>query len=297
MSTYSIYKKPSEILPQDYPFKPNYIKIDGIQTHYIDEGLKSKSVILFLHGVPTWSYTFRNIIIRCAEAGFRVIVPDIPGFGRSDKPMNKEFYTLTNLKGWISEFISTLGLAGIFLFAHDWGVIIGLLAASGSYDSFDGIIACNGMLPVLNQKVPFQLRAWRLFTRFSPWLPVGRIVSLGSGRKLRRAVRRSYDIPFTRSGEKIAIRTLPHIIPFREDDNEAGLITDCWAEMGKWQKPFLTVFSDSDPITRGGDILLQDRIPGAKDQAHWVLKGRHFLQEDAPGELSRIIIGFVNHNT
>lgn len=265
-------------------------------THYIDEGVKNRAVILLLHGVPAWSYTFRNIIKRCADAGHRVIAPDLPGFGKSDKPKNKKFYTITNLKDWISEFIKKLNLTNIFLFAHDWGVIIGLMAVSASHESFDGIIACNGMLPVLNQKVPVLLYAWRFFTRYSPCLPAGRIVNFASRRKLGRAERSAYDFPFTGSRRKIAIRTLPHAIPMKVDDIEADLIKECWAELGKWHKPFLTVFSDSDPITRGGDIILQLRIPGAKDQAHRILKGKHFLQEDEPEELSSIIIEFVNRN-
>ena len=288
-------QKTRRLLP-DYPFKSNFVQIEGIKIHYVDEGCLDDPVLLFLHGVPTWSFTFRKIIPECVAAGNRVIAPDLPGFGKSDKNGLSKILSVENLVIWMEEFIWRLGLKRIFLFAHDWGAIIGLMLAAKNPEHFSGIIACNGMLPVIGQKVPSAFRLWKFFCRFSPVLPVGRIVGFACQRKLSRSEKDGYDLPFSDSTQKNAIRILPQLIPLKEGEPGADLISECWDLLEKWEKPFLTVFSSTDPITRNGEIILQQHIPGTKNQLHRILNGKHFLQEDAPVELSRIIIEFVKSN-
>lgn len=293
MSAQKTRKEKSKLLLPDYPFKSNFVHINNLRMHYVDEGGKDNPVILFLHGVPTWSFTFRNIFSHCVKEGNRVIAPDIPGFGKSDKPVEKSSYSLQILTEWITEFIWKLELKNIILFAHDWGVIIGLIVASKNPGHFSAIIVCNGMLPLFDQKAPKLFYFWKLFAKYSPLLPVGRIVNFATQRKLKREERFGYDIPFANKKEKVAIRALPQLIPLTKNNKGAGIIRECWEEMGKWDKPFLTVFSSRDPITRGGEKILQKRIPGAKNQSHRILNGKHFLQEDTPIELSRIITEFI----
>jgi len=286
-----------EIILADYAYKSKFILVDGLRIHYIDEGNHSGPVILFLHGVPTWSYTFRKIFPECLKSGNRVIAPDIPGFGKSDKPADPKGFTLDQLTAWMDEFLVSLGLKNIFLFAHDWGVIIGLILAAKKPEVFSGIIACNGFLPVIGQKVPFMFQFWKFFSRYSPLLPIGRIVDFACHKRLTRAERRAYDLPFANQKDKVAVRVLPQLIPIYEGQPGSSLIEQTWSEMKEWNKPFLTIFSDSDPVTRGGDEILQDRIQGTRKQDNRILKGKHFLQEDAPLEIADIINEFVKNNS
>ncbi len=280
----------------EYPFKSNFILIQRIKIHYIDEGSFDDPVVLMLHGVPTWSFTFRKIIPDCVLAGNRVIAPDLPGFGESDKPIDKKLFSLEQMVNWMDEFIRQLGLKRIFLFAHDWGAIIGLILAAKNPERFAGIIACNGLLPVIHQKVPAFFQLWKFFCRYSPVLPIGRIVDFACQKKLSCAEKEGYNYPFSEPNQKIAIRVLPQLIPLKKNDPGADLISESWKLLGKWEKPFLTVFSSNDPITRNGEKILLQRIPGTKNQPHRILSGKHFLQEDAPNELSSIIIEFVKSN-
>lgn len=283
-------------LPLEFHYQSNFVDINGIKLHFVTEGNTDAPTILFLHGVPTWSYTFRRIFPACIKNGYRIIAPDLPGFGKSDKPADSAFYSLNNLVEYIAEFIEQLELKHFFLFAHDWGAIIGMILAAKYPDRFAGIIVCNGYLPVINTKTPFLFRTWKLFCKYSPVLPPGRIVDFASNRKLSQAEKKGYDFPFFARGEKTAIRILPQLIPINKNDIGANLIQGCWNKLENWEKPFLTVFSDNDAITKGGEKIIQTRIPGAKNQAHRILKGKHFLQEDAPEELSQIINDFVKSN-
>jgi len=225
LSEFSIKRQKTRRLLPDYPFKPNFVQIEGVKIHYIDEGSFDDPVVLLLHGVPAWSFTFRKIIPECAFAGNHVIAPDLPGFGESDKPSVKELYSLEQMVNWVDEFIRRLELKNIYLFAHDWGAIIGLIIAAKNPERFSGIIACNGLLPVIGQKIPPFFQFWKFFCRFSPVLPVGRIVDFACQKKLSHAENEGYDYPFSESNSKIAIRVLPQSIQLKEDDPGAYLIS------------------------------------------------------------------------
>jgi haloalkane dehalogenase len=280
----------------DYPFSQRFSEVDEIKIRYIDEGKSDSPVILLLHGVPTWSYTFRKIIPVCSAAGNRIIAPDFPGFGMSDKPLDPKRYTLDNLFKWVSEFFISLNIDKVFIFGHDWGVIFGLMIAARYPAKISGIIACNGFLPLFPCKPPLVFNLWRLFAKYSPFLPVGELVSMGCSRKLTKAEKKGYNYPFSNNKEKIAVRILPGLIPLGHNSPGAGIFKLIWTEMEKWDKPFLTVFSNNDSITRGGHLVLQQKIPGTKNYPGRLLAGNHFLQEEAPLEIGNIINDFVKTN-
>jgi haloalkane dehalogenase len=281
----------------DFPFSHFSAQIDGIQIRYIDEGEIGGPVILLLHGVPTWSYTFRKIIPVCLKEGNRIIAPDIPGFGMSYKPLDPKRYTLDNLVSWLSEFFISLNLEKVYIFGHDWGVILGMIIAAKYPGKISGIITCNGFLPILPARAPLAFYLWRLFAKYTPYLPVGTIVNMGCNRRLTSIEKKGYNYPFSNNQEKIGIRILPGLIPLNFNTQGAGLIKMSWDEMEKWDKPFLTVFSDNDAITHNGQLILQQKIPGTKNQPCRILSGKHFLQEDAPLEIGKIINNFVKANS
>jgi len=274
---------------KDYPFDAHYVDINGLRMHYIDEGQGGASTILLMHGVPTWSYLYRHIIPECSAAGNRVIAPDLVGFGKSDKPKKKKNHTYRSHVEWMTLFIESLDLKRIVLFAQDWGVLIGLRLAAENQERFAAIIVSNGMLPTGDQNLPLAFKAWKNFTRFSPWLPVDRIIALGTVRDLDEDEKRAYRAPFPSPGTKAGARALPGLVPVSQHDPENKANLKAWKILEKWNKPFHTVFSDSDPITRRGEEYFREKIRGAYH--HKPIPGGHFIQEDAALELSTIING------
>jgi haloalkane dehalogenase len=277
---------------KDYPFKSHYIRIDDLTLHYLDEGPAEADPVLLLHGVPTWSYLYRNMIAKIAGAGNRVIVPDLIGFGKSDKPAGIRDHTFKLHIESINKLIDILSLKEIILFAQDWGSLIGLRVAAEQSERFAGLVICNGMLPTGEQKMHFTFKIWKILARYSPFLPVDRVIGSGMTRRLDKQEKRAYRAPFPSSRYMAGIRAMPNIVPVSFNDQESAANRRAWESLCKWDKPFLTVFSKNDPITRGGDEYMQKRIPGAKGQDHIKLGGGHFVQEEKGPELAEIIIKF-----
>lgn len=277
---------------KDYPFQPHFVKVENLKIHYVDEGPVHANPVLFLHGVPAWSYLYRHLIKIISESGSRAIAPDLIGFGKSDKPLKTNSHSYQSHVEWITEFINILNLKEITLFCHDWGSLIGLRIAAQHPDLFNGIIVSNGMLPTGDHKISHVFRLWRLFSGYSPYIPVDYIIQSGTLRKLDKEERRAYRAPFPSSKFKAAIRSLPSRVPISPEDPESIINNKLWKSLGSWGKPFLTLFSIHDPITIGGDLYMQKRIPGAFGQNHIRLDAGHFIQEDKFEELAEIIIRF-----
>ncbi len=283
----------SNIQLPDLPFKTNFISIEGHSIHYIDEGLHQARPILLLHGVPTWSYLFRNIIPELLAANHRVIAPDLLGFGRSSKPTDKEFYTFDNLTFLLKLFIEKLDLNQIILFGHDWGAIFGLRLAIENKNRFSGLAICNGYLPRGDEEVHPLFNIWKFVTKYSPFLPVSRFINMGCNKKLTKIEKLAYDLPFKGSAKKLAIKILPQLLPFKYGPNKDTAKT-IWEGLEKWEKPIITLFSKNDHITRGGDKIIQTHVPGAINQKHQRIEGGHFSPEDSPAEISKAINIFIS---
>ena len=281
---------------KDYPFKANYVDVGGLRMHYLDEGPQKTNPILMLHGEPTWSYLYRHMIPICVSAGNRVIAPDFIGFGKSDKPKKLQDYSYQTFVDWMTAFIESLNLKDIILFGQDWGALIGLRLAAENEKRFSGIVISNGMLLTGDQKISATLKFWKIYSRYSPWLPIDRIINYGCLKKLDEEEKRAYTAPFPGSKFKAGVRAFPKLLPVTPENPAVGANRKAWKILEKWHKPFLTVFSDSDPFTRNGEKYLQNRIPGTKGQNHIILKAGHFIQEDAGTELAQIIIQFIKDN-
>lgn len=270
----------------EFPFAPNYREIRDeptgtrLRIHYIDEGPRDAAVVLMLHGEPTWSYLYRHMIAPIANAGFRVIAPDLVGFGKSDKPTAKSDYSYRAHVMWMRQWVETLNLANITLACQDWGSLVGLRLVGAMPDRFSGVVLSNGGLPE-GGTAPRAFAIWRAFSRWSPLFPIGRIINAGSKRPLSEAEIAAYDAPFPEARYKAGARIFPSLVPFAgnpavSDQREA------WSVLERWDKPFLCAFSDGDPITRGGEAHFIGRVPGTQHQQHRTLKGGHFIQEDDP---------------
>jgi len=279
----------------DFPFAPRYTEVDGLRMHHVEAGPPDADPVVLLHGEPTWSYLYRKMIPPLAEAGHRVLAPDLIGFGRSDKPARRGDYTYARHVAWVRAWIEAQGLERVTVVVQDWGSLIGLRLVAELPERFARVVVANGFLPA-GGGAPLAYWLWQQFARWSPWFPIGRIVQVGSVTRLPPAVRAAYDAPFPGARYKAGARAFPVIVPFGNDP-EVAVNRRAWDVLERWEKPFLTAFASGDPIFRGMDRALQARIPGAAGQPHTtVRRAGHFIQEDQGEELARIVADFIARN-
>jgi haloalkane dehalogenase len=282
-----------------YPFSPHYLEVadgDGgeLRVHYVDEGPAGADPVLLLHGEPSWSFLYRKMIPIVVAAGHRAVAPDLVGFGRSDKPASRTDYTYQRHVDWLRALVVGLDLRDITLVGQDWGGLIGLRLVAEHEDRFARVVAANTFLPTGDRDPGDAFLAWQKFSQETPTFPVGRIVNGGCVTELPEDVVAAYDAPFPDETYKEGARQFPLLVPTSPSDPAAEPNRRAWEVLSKFDKPFLTAFSDSDPITGGADRVLQEAIPGAKGRPHTKLSGGgHFLQEDVGEELARVLVEFV----
>jgi haloalkane dehalogenase len=277
----------------DYPFEPHHVDVDGLRVHYVDEGPREAGPVLMLHGEPTWSYLYRSMIPIFAGAGMRAVAPDLIGFGKSDKPTSREIYTYQQHMDWLTSWLELVDLRGITLICQDWGSLLGLRLAAEKPDRFDRIVVANGFLPTGDRDPGPAFKVWRAFAAYSPIFPIGRIVATGTRRSLSAAERAAYDAPFPSSKYKVAARAFPALVPTSPDDPAAPANTRAWDALGRWEKPFLTLFGKHDPILGKADTPLLEHVPGAKGHPHDRLAGGHFIQEDVGVEIAERTVDWI----
>ena len=287
-----------ENLP-DFSFEPHYVEVDGIRIHYVDEGPKDAEVILLMHGEPSWSFLYRHMIPIFVNAGFRTVAPDLVGFGRSDKPTKQSDHTYRKHVEWMTKWLKIVDLRNITLFCQDWGSLIGLRVAIENQDRFNRIVLSNGGLPTGEEGVPpdHAFMKWREQSRTMPDFAIKFIFQAATTTKLSKEILKGYEAPFPDESFKAGARILPSLVPISTDDPEHEANKKALEQFRQWKKPFLTAFSDSDPITRGRDIGWQKNVPGAQGQNHTTIKNAgHMVQEDKGPELAVVIIEFIKNN-
>jgi haloalkane dehalogenase len=287
-----------EPLSSLFPFAPRYTEVPfgdaSVRVHFLDEGPRDAPVVLMLHGEPSWSFLYRKVIARVVGAGLRAIAPDLVGFGRSDKPAAREDYTYQRHVDSMAAFLAAIDLQGATLLCQDWGGLIGLRLVAEHGERFARVVAANTFLPTGDRKTPDAFFAWQQFSQSVPELPVGKIVQTGCAVPLPAEVVSAYDAPFPDETFKAGARQFPMLVPTSPNDPASGPNRRAWESLQRWTKPFHTAFGDSDPITRGADRVLQEKIPGAKDAEHVTIAGAaHFLQEDKGDELGDAVVRFV----
>ena len=300
---------------KDYPFQPNYVEVNSelgkLRVHYVDAGPRDAEPILLMHGEPSWSYLYRDMIPPLVAAGHRVIAPDLIGFGKSDKPAKRTDHSYSNHVDWMMQLVTHLDLNSITLFCQDWGSLIGLRLVTGAPERFARVVAGNAALPagpgkdgVLigqqwkeidpNAKLVFEegFMPWVKYSQTAPELDCGHILQLATIKKLSEREIDAYHAPFPDERYMAGPRVMPTLVRSQMATNR-----EAWKVLAKFDKPFLTTFSDSDPITKGGEKMFQQRVLGARDQPHAIIRNAsHFLQEDASPELATIINRLIAAN-
>lgn len=286
-----------EDLP-DFPFEPRYVEVadgDGgrLRVHYLDQG--DGQVVLLMHGEPSWSFLYRKMIPPLVDAGLRCVAPDLVGFGRSDKPAERHDYSYARHVEWMREALfDHVGLDDVTLVGQDWGGLIGLRLVAEHPDRFARVVVANTGLPTGDRPPTDAFLAWQRYSQETPVFHVGGIVRGGCRIDLAPRVVAAYDAPFPGDEYTAGARAFPVLVPTHPDDPAASANRRAWEVLAGWNKPLLTAFSDSDPITGGGQAVFQRTVPGAKDQPHATIEGAgHFLQEDKGEELAGVVTDFV----
>lgn len=286
----------------DYPFQPHYIDVDDtegdlLRLHYVDEGLRNAPVVLMLHGEPTWSYLYRKMIPIVVNAGYRVIAPDLIGFGRSDKPSQRTDYTYQRHVDWIRALLTQLELNEITLVCQDWGGLIGLRLVAEHPDKFARVVAANTMLPTGDFPLGETFFKWQKLSQDIPVFATANIIQGGCTMAMQPEVLAAYDAPFPDESYKEGARQFPMLVPATPDDPATPANRKAWESLMRFKKPFLTAFSDNDPITAAGAPVLRKLIPGCEGQAHTTIEnGGHFLQEDQGERLAEVVVEFIQAN-
>ena len=284
----------------DFPYKPKYVQVTDtvsaeIAMAYYQCGPEDGHTILLLHGEPSWGYLYRTMIPILADAGFNVLVPDLIGFGRSDKPTRREDYTYARHLIWLKDWFNQTIEGKVTLFCQDWGGLLGLRLVADMPDRFAGVMASNTFLPTGEHTPPEAFLNWRRFSQDVPIFPVSGVIKGGTVSTLSQETLDAYDAPFPSEEYKEGARQFPLLVPATPDDPQTQANRDAWERLKQFNTPFMTAFSDSDPVTAGGDKLMQSLIPGCRGVQHnTVVKGGHFVQEDKGPELADLLITFIN---
>jgi haloalkane dehalogenase len=235
--------------------------------------------VLCFHGEPSWSFLYRHMLDRLVQSGHRVVCPDLVGFGRSDKPTDRGWYSYDRHVETISGHLEQLDLADVTVVVQDWGGPIGLRWTVENPERVARLVVLNTAL--FSGRVSKGFMAWRDFAERTPDLPIGVIVQGGTTTDLTPEVVAAYDAPFPTPESKAGAAQFPLLVPLTPDEPGAAEMLAVKDALASWDKPALVAFSDTDPVFPypiAGEQFTQ-LLPTAGDQIR-IEGAAHFLQED-----------------
>lgn len=263
-----------------YTFAPHYLEVDGLRLHYLDEGpCDAATTFLCLHGQPSWSYLYRRMIPVFTAAGHRAVAPDLPGFGRSDKPADEATYTFGFHRAALVAFIEALDLKNLVLVCQDWGGLLGLTLPPDMPDRFTRLLVMNTMLATGDEPLPQAFLDWRAFGNSRPDMAIGALLKRGCPH-LSDAEAAAYDAPFPDASYKAGVRRFPNLVCDRPDADGAALSRRArgwWAN--EWAGETFMAVGMKDPVL-GPPVMahLHQSIRGCPSPME-VAEGGHFVQE------------------
>ena len=260
-----------------FDYAPNYVEVGDLRLHHLDEG--SGPTVLCFHGEPSWSYLYRHMLDGLVATGHRVVCPDLAGFGRSDKPTDHAWYSYDRHIETVSRHLEQIDLSDVTVVVQDWGGPLGLRWAVEHPDQVGRLVVMNTGL--FSGRVSKGFRAWREFVERTPDLPIGVILQSATTTDLPSEVIAAYEAPFPTPESKAGAQTFPLLVPMSPEDAGASEMLAVQEALGRWEKPVLVAFSDSDPVfpypVAGEQFTAL--IPSAGEQV-CIEGAAHFLQED-----------------
>ncbi len=277
-------RAPDELFAElpEFPFEPSYRELDGLRLAHIDEG--QGEPVVFLHGEPTWSFLWRKVIPPVRDAGYRCIAPDLPGFGRSDKPVELGWYSYDRHYGTVAELFERLDLKGATVVVHDWGGPIGLRVAVEQPHRVSRIVVLDTGLFTGHQEMTEAWQAFRDFVERTEDLPVGFLVRGACKHDPGERVIAAYDAPFPNAASKAGARAFPLMLPTSPDAPGAAAGQRVLEALRSDQRPKLFMWAESDPVI---PLATGRRFAAALggEVGHVIAEASHFLQEDAGPEI------------
>lgn len=282
----------------NFDYEPQYVDVGELRMAYVETGPASTAdgdeTFLCLHGEPTWSFLYRKMMPILAERG-RVVVPDLIGFGRSDRYEDRDAYSVEMHYDALRTFVEELDLENVTLVCQDWGGVLGLPLAVHEPDRFARLVPMNTGVPDGTQEMSDRWQEFAEMVATTDDLDVGRLVRNGCYHDLPEDVVDAYRAPFPDDRYKAAARTFPGLVPQSPDDPGAELFAETQDRLGEWEKPAFVLFARNDPITSHDRDPLRHHIPTATEQPDvWIDEAAHFLQEDAGEGIARRIVDFVD---
>lgn len=279
----------------DFAYEPKYVDIDGLRMAYVDAGPSDGPVMLMLHGEPTWSYLYRRMIPPLVEAGFRCVAPDLIGFGRSDKPVERSDYTYSGHVAWMKAFIDAIDLPVATLFGQDWGGLIGLRVVAELPDRFERIAIGNTGLPVGESLGP-GFDAWLNASQTMEFMDCGALLQRATAaRELSDAEVDAYRAPFPEETYMAGARVFPALVPITPEHASVAENKAAWQVYESWTKPMLTLWGTDDPVLGQLHHEFLERVPGTSGQPHQELSpGGHFIQDDRGEDLATALIDWMS---
>jgi haloalkane dehalogenase len=274
-----------------YDFDPHYVEQDGLRMHYVDEG--EGQAVLLLHGEPTWAYLYRKVIRAVAPVA-RCIAPDYFGFGRSDKPVARDWYSYDAHSATLERFVDELDLRDVTVVMQDWGGPLGMRLAVERPDRISRMVVMNTGIFAGRPPSDTWLSFRELVRRTGPDFQAGQLIRITCTTDLPDDVVAAYDAPFAAPESKTGVLMFPELVPTEPDHPSAGTMLVVREKLHSWDRPALVFFGDSDPVfsTRVAERLAE-LIPGAELQEPIAGAG-HFLQEDAGEEVGRRIAAWLS---
>jgi haloalkane dehalogenase len=277
-----------------YPYEPNYVEVDGLRVACVDEGPIEAPPVLLLHGEPTWGYLYRRMIPPLVEAGLRCVVPDLIGFGRSDKPTDRSAYTYAAHVAWMKQFLDAIELPPATLFAQDWGGLIGLRVAAEEPDRFERIAIGNTGLPVGEPFGP-GFDAWLERSQTVDFTNAGEMLARAvQARELTVAEKAAYSAPFPEAIFTAGALEFPCLVPITPEHGGVSENLAAWRVYDEWTRPFLTLWCPGDQVLGHLGQEFIDRVPGASGQPHQTFEpGGHFLQDDRGEDVAAALVAWL----
>lgn len=280
----------------DFPYEPKYVDTDGLRMAYVEEGAGSAGTFLLLHGEPTWGYLYRRMIPPLVDAGYRIVAPDLIGFGRSDKPTDRADYTYDNHVRWLTAFVGGLDrpASGLHVFLQDWGGLLGLRVAAENPGWFDRVVIGNTALPA-GEPMGDGFMMWQQMSQEMDPMDCGALLKQACvARELTEGEMDAYRAPFPDETYLAGARQFPLLVPTTPDDPAVPANRAAWEVWERWDRPVLTLWDPGDFVLGHFQQGFIDRIPGADGQPHQTFEpGGHFLQDDRGEDVVAAVLAWM----